>query len=496
MDFSPGLRIIRRSWPIVLAVTMLAAVLAYAGSFLISPSYSSATRVLVRARDARFLTSTGEDVASRPGAIDLVPPKTLNQTLAGLATSRGVAEQVVAELRLDQPGAPDTSVFAPIKATVRDGSRRLLAQLKYGFYAEPTLYESAVENLRRNIVATPIKDSYLIEIRVQSDSPERAAATAEAVTRAFVQQSSDEFQRNAAKYRGVLAEEVERARREVEAAEAALKDYKETHGIADVGEAMRLSAADEETLRQQLRDVEADLTSVRARHASLQRTLAGLSPTERSSTTTTGQNTTSTSSSAEAGRGATTTVNDTLTGSTETRDTVTPNRVYQDVQRDVATLTAQIAGLEARRSALTAAVADRARSAAELAEHAARLNALDLRRTSAHSAYAAIRSTYETSVVNDARGAQEVTQVDAATHPLYPDRPVRYLFAVMGLLCGFAGGVGLALLLDRWTLAWTSAPRRAPAGAPTAAWMDYPTPTPISPGAMRTAGPPSGRYEI
>src|SRR5687768_7238132 len=87
MDFAPGLRLVQRWWPIVIAVVVLTAVLAYAASFLITPTYSSSTRVLVRARDARFLTSTGEDLASRPGAIDTVPPRSLNQTLAGLATS-------------------------------------------------------------------------------------------------------------------------------------------------------------------------------------------------------------------------------------------------------------------------------------------------------------------------------------------------------------------------------------------------------------------------
>jgi uncharacterized protein involved in exopolysaccharide biosynthesis len=499
MDFAPGLRLVQRWWPVILAVTVLAAVLAYAASYLMAPSYSSAARVLVRARDARFLTSTGEDVASRPGAIDLVPPKTLNQTLAGLATSRAVAEQVVTELKLDQPRPVDTSFFAPIKSAFSDGGRRLLAQLKYGYYAEPSAFEGAVEELRNSIVATPIKDSYLIEIRVRSSNPELATAAAEAATRAFVRQSSDEFQRNAAKYRTTLADEVERARGEVDGAEAALKSYKERHKIVDVTEAMRLSAADEDALRQQLREVEADLDGARARHVSLRNTLAGLSPTERSTTSATGQNTTSVSSTAEAGRGATTTVNDTTTGNSETRNTVAPNRVYQDVQRDAATLAAQIAGLEAKRTALSAALADRPRANAELAEHAAQINALELQRNSAHATYTAIRSSYENSVVNDARGAQEVSQVDAATRPLYPDRPVRSLFAFFGLLCGLAGGAGLALLFDRWQPTWSRAARSVsvPAGAPAAIWTESPSGAQMTPAPTAVFGQrPAGRYEI
>jgi uncharacterized protein involved in exopolysaccharide biosynthesis len=483
----------------LLVVTLLAGVFAFAASFLVTPTYSSAGRVLVRARDARFLSSTGEDVASRPGVIDTMQPKSLNQTLAGLATSKAVAEQVVLELGLDQQRSADTNPIAHLRSGVKHSYQVALAYLQYGFYAESPAFEGAVERLRRSIVATPIKDSYLIEIKVQSDDPERAVLIADAVTRAFVRQSAVEFQRNASNYRSVMGEEVERARREVNDAEAALQRYKEQHAIADLAEAARLSAVDDDSLRQQLRDVESQLSSSRARHASLERTLAGLSPTERSTTSSSGQNTSSVSSTAEAGRGTTTTVNDTTTGVAENRDTVSPNRVYQEVQREALTLAAQIAGFESRRSTLAASVADRGRANAELAEHTARVNALELQRTSAHGTYNAIRASYEAAIVNDARGAEEVTQVDAASRPLYPERPLRYLFAIIGLLCGLAGGMALALVLDRWSPNWSLMPRWQPAravGASAAFWNEQET-TALTPVPVVTPGAsPGRRYEI
>jgi uncharacterized protein involved in exopolysaccharide biosynthesis len=456
----------------------------------------------VRARDARFLSSTGEDVASRPGVIDAVQPKSLTQTLAGLATSRAVAEQVVTELELDKAKPSDTSFIGQLRSTFKHGYQVVLAYLQYGFYAEPAPFDGAVDRLRKSIIATPIKDSYLLEIKVQSDDPDRAAATAEAVTRAFVRQSADEFQRNAATYRGVLADEVERARAEVEAAEAALRRYKEQNSLTDIAEATRLSAAAEDTLRQQFRDAEADLNSARARHASLTATLANLNPTERSTTNTSGQNTTTSSNTSEAGRAATTTQSDTRIGSSGNSDTVSPNRVYQDVQREAATLASQVAGLEAKRSALAAAVADRAQISSQLAEHAARINALELQRTSAHSTFTAIRGSYEAAIVNDARGAQEVSQVDAANRPTYPDRPLRYLFAVLGLLCGLAGGMGLAYAFDRWSPAWSITSRRmttgSPMPAPAAIWNDQSQRTAsLKPVPASASGPrPARRYEI
>ncbi|HZT05504.1 MAG TPA: Wzz/FepE/Etk N-terminal domain-containing protein [Chloroflexota bacterium] len=450
MDFTPGWDLARRWWPLGAFVTLLAGLLAYAASFLISPTYSSTTRVLVRAYDARLLSSTGEDVAARPGTIDVTQPKSLNQTLAGLATSRAVAEQVVNDLKLDGPPAEDGSFFGRIKATVKGWVRVGGAMLQYGYYAEPTPHEAAVDRIRRSIDATPIKDSYLIEIKARADDPGLAKAIAESATRAFIQQSGDEFQRHASKFQSVLAGEVDRARAEVDRAESALEQYKSEHGISDIAEAQKLSAADEQTLRQQLRDVEVNLGSQRARQEALRSTIATLSPTERTTSQASGQNSVSTSTTAEAGRAATTTSNDSATNLTENRETVSPSRVYQDLQKDSLSLAAEIAALEAKRDRLDAALQTRTQAAAQLAADAARIDALDLQRSSAHSAYSSIRASYEAAVVNDARGAQEVAQVDAATQPVYPDKPLRYLFVLFGLMFGLAGGAGLAFGLDRW----------------------------------------------
>lgn len=491
MELSPGLRAIQRWWLFIAIVAALAGALAYAASYLLSPSYSSSTRVLVRARDARFLSSTGEDIASRPSGVDIVQPKSLSQTLAGLATSRGVAEQVVRELALDQPRPRELSLLEQARAALKAWARTAGAYLQYGFYAERPPFEEAVERVRSNVEAIPIKDSYVVQIKVRAEDPDLAAAMAEAVTRAFVRQSLDEFQRNAANYRAVLAREVDRARDEVERAEAALRAYREAHGIADVAEAMRLAAADEEAIRQQLRDVEAELTAARARHAALERTLAGLTPVERSSTSASVRSTTSTATSAEAGRGVTTTVNETTTGTAEDRRTESPNRVYQEVQRETLLVAAQIAGLESKRTALADTLGERARASAQLAEHAARIGALELERSSAHATYTAIRSTYEAAVLNDARGAEEVAQIDAATRPLYPDRPLRYLFALLGLVCGLAGGASLAVVIDRWSPSWLVRARPLPAPAGTAAIRpEAPAP------ASGTPAPGLRRYEI
>lgn len=486
MDFTPGLRVARRYWLGIVLVGFMAAAVAYAASYLVSPSYSSSTRVLVRAREARFLTSTGQDLSARPGALEFIPPKSLNQTLAGLVTSRPVAEQVVHELRLDQRKADDSSLLSQLRSTLKGWYRVALAYLQYGYYAEPSAFEGAVTELQRNLEATPIKDSYLIEIRARADEPDLAAAIADAATRSFVEETRAQFQQNASSYRTFLADETERARIQVEGAEDAVRRYKELHGITDISEELRLKANREESVRRQLQETEADLGIARARRSALQDALSKVSPTESSTSNVVGRNTATTSNTLETGRSVSTTINETTSETSETREGAEPNRVYQEILRSALVLDADIAGLQAKRGALAAELDAATRAAGALAEHAARLSELDLQRTAAHGAFITIQAGYETALLNDARGAEEVRQVEEATVPLYPQRPLRYLFALLGLLCGLAGGVGLGSLLDRYGQGW------APSLAPRS---ESPLLGPAAPAAMAESAHPAPRFE-
>src|SRR6266508_4140415 len=146
MDFSHGLRLAKRYAAVIVVISLLGGAFAYAASFLVAPSFSSATRVLVRARDTRFLTSTGQDLSSSPGAMDFMQARSINQTLSGIATSRPVAETVVRELGLDERRPGDDS---SLKRWVQTAA----AYLQYGYYAEPNSLDTAVVNVQKRIEA-------------------------------------------------------------------------------------------------------------------------------------------------------------------------------------------------------------------------------------------------------------------------------------------------------------------------------------------------------
>jgi uncharacterized protein involved in exopolysaccharide biosynthesis len=407
-------------------VSLLAAVVAYAGSYLFSPSYSATTKVLVRAREARFLTSSGQDLSRQPGVIDSSLAKSLGQTNAGLVTSRDVAERVVHDLGLDRARAEDTSILGSIRSAMKKTYNVVKALVAHGFYTEPSSpVEAAVMDVQNQLQAAPIKDSYLIEIKASADNPKLAAGIADAAAAAIVSVNKDRFEKDANTYRDFLRAQVDRARADVMAADEAIRVYKDANGITLVSEQLRLSASSQEAIRQALRQTEVDLDGATARQSAIERSLSNVSSTESTTTT------------VQSGRSATTTT------------AVAPNKLYQDLQRDLSSVKAEIASLKAKRETLAAALITPANNPGVLPTQEAKLNELELTLSTRQAAYRSVRQSYDEAILNSAQGADEVSQVDHATVPLYPDRPVRWIFALLGLVLGVAGAIGLAHLLDR-----------------------------------------------
>lgn len=427
MDMTNSLSLITRHLRLIAIVCIAAAVIAYAGSYLFSPSYSATTKVLVRAREARFLTSSGQDLSRQPGIIDSSLAKSLGQTNAGLVKGRDVAERVVKDLGLDQPKPQDSSVLGSIRSAFKKAYNVAKALIAHGFYTEPsTQVEAAIIDVQNSLDATPLKDSYLLEIKASADSPELAAAIADGAAVALESVNKERFEKDANTYRDFLKQQVDRAKADVDAADKAIQDYKQANGITTVSEQLKLSASSQETLRQSLRQAEADLDAALAKQLSLERSLANVSSTEESTTT------------VQSGRSSTTTT------------ATAPNKLYQDLQRDLSDVKSQVASLKARVSTLQAQLSSsNASGSGVLPAQEAKLNELELSRSTRQSAYTVIRSSYDEAILNSAQGADEVSQVDHATVPLYPDRPVRWMFALLGLVLGATFGIVLAAWVDR-----------------------------------------------
>ena len=423
MDFGPGGRILREHWKLVLTTALLAAFLAYGVSFLFAPTYGASSQVLVRARETRFLTGTGQDLKNQPGVVDATLAKSLTETTSALVSGRAVAEEVVRTLGLDRPRPVDDSLLGQVRTFMKTVRNYVVAYVKYGVYREPaTAFEAAVGEVQESLEAKPIKDSYLIEIKAVADRPELAADIANAAATALVSVSQERFKSDSAAYTEFLKGQVDDAQAKVDKIQQDIRAYKEQQGIVDVTEELKLSAGTEQSIRDLLRAATVDLQAANAELASINASLSRISATETATSTVT-------------------------TGRSETTTTSTsPNRVYQDLVSRRATAQATIASLEARQKALQHDLETRTNL---LPQQEARLAELDRQLAAASDAYRAVRASYDAASLNSASGAEEVSVADNAAPPLYPERPLRYLFVLVGLMCGGAAGIGLAELWSR-----------------------------------------------
>ena len=449
MDFSIGTKLLKENWKLIGLTALLAAFLAYGVSYAFAPTYGSTSRILVRARETRFLTGTGQDLKSQPGVVDATLAKSLTQTTSALIKGRAVAEEVVKDLKLDAPRPLDDSIFGLMRRAAKTVRDYTVALVKYGMYREPaSAYEAAVSEVQESLVATPIKDSYLIEIKATADRPELAAAIADSAATALVSVSQNRFKSDSDTYTAFLKGQVNDAQAAVNKVQQQIRTYKEQQQIVDVTEELRLSAGTLEVIRQMLRETQVGLEAARAELDSISASLARVSPTEQ------------TLSTVSTGRSQTTTTS------------TSPNRLYQDLQARRTTTESTIAALEARHAALTRDLATRTNL---LPQQEAQLKDLDRQLVAASDSYRVVRANYDAASLNAAGGAEEVSVSDKAAVPLYPEKPLRYLFAIVGFVCGIAGGIALSQWLKRRpTVTPTSAaqdrptvpmPRQAPLGA-------------------------------
>lgn len=420
-----------RYWRILL-VAVLGGAIAFGGSWLVEPTYEASTRLLIRGRDATFLTSTAQDLSTQPGVVDATLAKTLAATYAGMATSRSVAVDVVDRLHLDEASG-DESLLATITHGLATVYRCGKAFLRSGFCVTPSAHEAAVLSVQEGTAAAAtgstagetagMPGSYVLEVTGSGTTGRQAKEVADALADVLVEQSAQRFTTDAAQHVEDLQRQVDAAAQEVREQVSAVAAYKSSHGITAADEQLVLLATSASNLQAQLKQAEADLADTQAQLASIERSLAAI---PRDSTSqqriTTGRSTT-------------------------VLDTTASSQVYADLLTKQKTLAAQRDGLSARIDALRAQVAAAkplSLNAAQ-AELAAMQQDVDVARANQTKLAADLQAARS----NASSVTQDLTRIDEADTPMYPTAPKRYIYLLLGLLLGGLAGAALTWLAMR-----------------------------------------------
>lgn len=192
-------------------IGILGAVLAFGGSFAFAPTYASSTKLLVRGRDATFLTTTGQDLSAQPGVVDSSLAKALGETQSALLMSRAVAETVVDRLDLAHPKPEPSGWFGKTKRFIGDAYRQTRAILTFGYYEEPEIREGTIAAVHAGLTAAPVRDSYVLQLTATADDPQLAADIANAAADALVEISTARFRADAESYRDQIRVQLDEA---------------------------------------------------------------------------------------------------------------------------------------------------------------------------------------------------------------------------------------------------------------------------------------------
>jgi capsular exopolysaccharide synthesis family protein len=183
--------------------------------------------------------------------------------------SRNVAEDTVRRLSLDK----DQS-FVPPPAPDSPG------QSRPGGSAAPTAFELAADTVMVNTLVEPIKDSRLVRVKYDDTDPERARRILTTLVDVYLERNINLAQQYTTSGAEWLSAQLSKLKQELDDSERALHDYKSGKQILSV------SLDDQSNmLREEIRQLNTSLTSVKARREAVAARVAELSHIDTSDPT-------------------------------------------------------------------------------------------------------------------------------------------------------------------------------------------------------------------
>lgn len=451
-DVAPGavvdlrgiFRAFRRRWAWILVPTLLCGVIALAFAVSLKPRYDANAKVLLDPRGIQILQNDLRPT-NTSGEENGVEVDSQVQVVASTVLLRRVAEQ------LDL--ARDSEFVDPPLGL----AARLIRKIQDLFVVPPAErpeepLQRVVRTLEKAVSVRRSEKTFVIDIGVRTDEPDKSARIANAIAAAFVRDTSGVRSEAARRSGAELSGRLEELRRRVERSEAAVETYRKRFDL--VGANGRLVA------EQQLADLNSQLTLARirttdqqARIAEIQRMGSGKAADAMSEVANSPTITALRAQYTEVAR-----------AEAEARMNFGPRHpVMQNAERQLQTVTQRIADEVARLTRTAQSDYDRARSSEVAITR--RIDALKRENTAANEAQvrlrelerqaAADRGVYE-SFLNRAKDLDERQALDngnarvitPAVPPLTRSGLSRVLLVAGGLGFGAVMGLGLALLRD------------------------------------------------
>lgn len=222
----------RRRW-LGLAIVLATLLGVSVGNYLTYPSYESSVRILLESPPGLEIPFTREQIAFKKAEI--------TQTQCELAQSNPVLEETVRRLELDQRPIPSGTLRDAVHAWWRglldsidrakeSAKEYVIVRLFGGKYTPPPTadpFRSAVDDLRRALLAEPVPNTDIIAITVRDRDAQLAARIAGTIGDIYVVADVDAQRKRARQIYELIQGQVEAARPAYEAARRAVEEFED-----------------------------------------------------------------------------------------------------------------------------------------------------------------------------------------------------------------------------------------------------------------------------
>ena len=280
IDLHDYLRVILKHRWTILTVFAVIVVSVAIFSFTATPVYKATARIIIEKENPKVV-SIQEVVSVDSAGTDYY------QTQYKIIESRAVAREVIKRLKLDENDEfvpkPGKGFFSDIGLAVRDGVKGFFslfqtakpAQTVAGEDEDP--YSGLISTFIRRITVSPIRNSRLVDVSYEAKDPALAAKITNAVAQAYINLNLETKLKATQDAINWLNSRITEERKKVDAAEQALLQYKERHGIVtdfssnvETITAQKLAALNAQVVEAEAKRVEAETRYRTA--ASLERT--------------------------------------------------------------------------------------------------------------------------------------------------------------------------------------------------------------------------------
>ncbi len=437
--------IVKRRWTIIL-FTLIVVTAVVTATFLKTPIYRASTTVQIDREDIK-ITKIEEVTPVESGGSG----QDYYQTQYELLKSRSLALRVINQLGLAERREPDKepSLLAQLKQWVTDWLPKSNDE-KPEPPSESARLEGVISRFLQNLTVEPVRNSHLVKLHYDSSDPKQAANVVNAVAKSYINLNLERRFDASSYARNFLQERLQQVKVKLEDSERQLVSFAREAGIINTDDKQGITSQTLASINQALSDAEKKRITAEAVYRQMNATRGqGASQILESSTI---QTLKETKAKLDAQ------YQDNLSiykpaypAMVQLRSQINQidSLINQEINNIRAAISATYESARAEESLLRASLEQAKKEMLDLQNRSIQFNILRREVDTNRQLYDGLLQRFKEVGVAAGVGTNNISIIDDAKVPVLPYKPNLRLNALLALVLGLLGGVGLAFLFER-----------------------------------------------